>query len=126
MTKKIADLDLIDGEMSFPRIFAIREKRLAKIKEAMATLEEAHGEAANQTEGEVLSQPQKRRGRKLKNPPGVPKDKDQHNFTDPESRIMKNSDKAFTQTYNAQAVVDSQSQIVVAANRTNQASDSLI
>ncbi len=115
-----------------PEDLAIREKRLAKIKEAMVAIEEeaqakaakSAAEGADQTEGEGSSQPQKRRGRKPKNPPGVPKDKDQRNFTDPESRIMKNSDKAFIQAYNAQAVVDSQSQIIVAADLTNQASDS--
>jgi len=115
-----------------PEDFAIREKRLAKIKEAMAALEEearaeaakSAAEEADQTEGEGSSQPKRRRGRKPKNPLGVPKDKDQRNFTDPESRIMKNSDKAFIQAYNAQAVVDSQSQIIVAADLTNQAADS--
>ena len=35
-----------------------------------------------------------------------PRDKAQRNFTDPESRIMKSSDGAFQQCYNAQAVVD--------------------
>ena len=53
-----------------------------------------------------------------------PKDKDQINFTDPESRIMKNSDKAFIQGYNAQAAVDAETHIIVAADLTNQAADS--
>ncbi len=37
--------------------------------------------------------------------------------------MMKNSGKAFIQAYNAQAIVDSESQIIIAADLTNQASD---
>jgi len=44
---------------------------------------------------------------KYKKNTGEPEPKAQRNFTDPESRIMKNSDKAFVQADNAQAVVDS-------------------
>jgi hypothetical protein len=56
-------------------------------------------------------------------PAAKPRDKDQINFTDPESRIMKNSDKAFIQGYNAQAAVDAETHIIVAADLTNQAAD---
>src|SRR5690554_2232953 len=52
-----------------------------------------------------------------------PKDKDQRNFTDPESRILLNSEKAFAQGYTAQATVDVESQIIVAADLTNEAND---
>lgn len=44
----------------------------------------------------------------------LPKPKDQRNFTDPESRIMKNG-TGFEQSYNAQAAVDKSNQIIVAA-----------
>lgn len=47
----------------------------------------------------------------------------QRNFTDPDSRIMKNSDGAFVQAYNGQAVVDEDHQIIVAADVTACASD---
>ena len=53
----------------------------------------------------------------------TPKPKAQRNFTDPDSRIMKTSDRAFHQCYNAQVVVDEDSQIIVAADLTNQAAD---
>jgi len=36
---------------------------------------------------------------------------------------MKNSDKAFIQAYNAQAIVDGESQVIIAADLTNKASD---
>jgi len=48
----------------------------------------------------------------------------QRNFTDPESRIMKDgATKGFEQAYNAQAVVDSTAQIIVAAAVTQEAND---
>ncbi len=53
-----------------------------------------------------------------------PKDKDQINFTDPDSRIMRNSDKAFIQGYNAQAAVDAETHVIVACDLTNQSADS--
>jgi len=53
-----------------------------------------------------------------------PAPKAQINFTDPESRIMKNADKAFIQGYNAQVAVDAETHIIVAADLTNQAADS--
>ncbi len=52
-----------------------------------------------------------------------PKPTAQRNFTDPESRIMKTSDRSFHQCYNAQAIVDEANQIIVATALTNQAAD---
>lgn len=52
-----------------------------------------------------------------------PKPKNQANFTDPDSRIMKNSDGAYIQAYNAQAVVNEHHQIITAADVTTCASD---
>jgi len=48
--------------------------------------------------------------------PPMPEDKDQYNFTDPESRIMPGSEnkKAFIQGYNALLAVDEKTQIIVA------------
>jgi transposase len=53
----------------------------------------------------------------------TPKPKAQRNFTDPESRIMKTSDGSFHQCFNAQAVVDADRQVIVAAELTDQAAD---
>ena len=53
----------------------------------------------------------------------VPGPKDQRNFTDPESKIMKTSNKGFDQCGNAQAVAN-ESQIIVAADVTDQSNDS--
>ncbi|MCG6537573.1 MAG: transposase, partial [Syntrophales bacterium LBB04] len=81
-----------------------REKRLARIREAKKALEER---IAKETESSKH-----------------PKPKDQINFTDPESRIMKDSaTKEFIQGYNAQAAVEATSQIIVAADVTIQSND---
>ncbi len=62
------------------------------------------------------------RGARFKREFGVPEDKAQENFTDPESRIMK-TQEGYQQCYNAQAAVDGESQLIVAAGLTNNASD---
>ena len=98
-----------------PEELAFRESRLRRIREAMAALESEAREAAEAAESE---------GRSHSTHPGVPGDKAQRNFTDPESRIMPGpGGRDFQQAYNCQAVVDSECQVIVAAEATNQASD---
>jgi len=88
-----------------PKELAFREGRLEKIREARAALE-----AEAREEGD--------KGK------GIPSDKAQRNFTDPESRIMPGpGGKHFEQAYNAQAVVDSAHQVIVAADVTNETTD---
>ena len=66
----------------------------------------------------------KPRGKKPKQPSDRPQDKAQRNFTDPDSRIMKDgSSKSFEQCYNCQAGVDEQSQVIVATNVTQEPND---
>jgi hypothetical protein len=52
----------------------------------------------------------------------TPNPKTQRNFTDPESRMMKTTD-GFHYAYNAQTMVDEGSQVVLAAEVTQQAND---
>ena len=66
----------------------------------------------------------KPRGRAPKPPEEGPHDKDQYNFTDPDSRIMKNStDQGFDQHYNAQVAVDHESLLVVGCRVSDHAND---
>ena len=107
-----------------PEWVADKQRRLEKIREARAALER-EAEAAARAKGRYPDDEEgnrPRRGRKPKTPPGTPKDKDQRNFTDPESRIMKTGD-GFIQGYNAQAAVDADHQVIVALGVSNQAPD---
>jgi len=100
-----------------PAELARRETRRATIRAAMAALEaEAQAAAAP-------GAPRRRRGRPPKTPPGTPPPTAQRNFTDPDSRIMLDGDKAFVQAYNAQVAVDSSHHVIVAHDCTNQAAD---
>src|SRR5690606_32645696 len=74
-----------------PEELSRRETRLAEIREAMAALEaEAQAKGAAGTEPDLDDDPppdKKRRGKPRKQRDGVPEDKAQRNFTDPDSRI---------------------------------------
>jgi len=85
-----------------------RQTRLKKIREAKRALEARAREKAT-TEGADPTQAQ-------------PKDKDQYNFTDPESRIMMGSD-GFVQAYNAQAAVEPALQLIVGQTVTAASND---
>jgi transposase len=107
-----------------PEWMANKAKRLEKIREAKAALEAEAKAEAERKAAEKAAQPGKNRGgRKPKTEPGMPRDKAQRNFTDPESRIMKGHD-GFIQGYNAQAAVDASSQVIVAQDLSNGAADS--
>lgn len=99
-----------------------KQKRLAKIQEAKKALE---SEAKEQRQKALERQPSKDRrppGRPRKLPSGVPEDRTQRNFTDPDSRIMKTA-KGFDQCYNAQAAVDTANQVIVGHHLTQSATD---
>jgi transposase len=121
-----------------PAELARRESRLKKIAEAKAALEQEARErsAAKKVAVEAKLEERRRqeeeRGKKFGGrPPQVPDPEQaqpeptaQRNFTDPDSRIMKDgATKSFTQAYNAQAAVDSHAQIIVAAALTQEAND---
>src|SRR6266853_2333877 len=85
-----------------------RETRLARIKEAKKVLEQrARDKAA--AEGKSAAE-------------AKPEDKDQYNFTDPESRIMKGAD-GIVQGYNAQAAVEPTLLLIVGQSVTEAAND---
>jgi transposase len=121
-----------------PAELARRESRLVKIRAAKASLEvEARERAADAVvvahaklaERERQSEATGRQS--SRQPPAVPvpetvvpEARAQRNFTDPESRIMRDgATKSFVQAYNAQAAVDSHAQLIVATGVTQAAND---
>ena len=114
---------------------AFRQARLARLAEARAVLE---GRAQERDEAEQavytakLQAREERaertgklpRGRLPQPPVPGPRPKDQYNFTDPESRIMKNSrDQGVNQDYNAQVAVDQDSLLIVGDSLSNHPND---
>ena len=91
-----------------PAELARRETRLKKIKEAKRALASRARQKA-EAEGSDPKQ-------------AKPKEKDQYNFTDPESRIMKGAD-GFVQAYNAQAAVEPDLQLIVGQTVTQATND---
>ena len=100
-----------------------REQRLARIREAKQALEAEAAEREAARRAELEAQGKKPRAPRDGRDPYVPKPSAQRNFTDPESKIMKTSDGAYHQCYNGQAIVDSQAQVIVAAELSDQAPD---
>ncbi len=110
---------------------AFRQKRLENLAKAKTVLEaraheryqaeKAEYEAKQRAREEKARQRRRQpRGRAPKPPQPEPRDKDQYNFTDPDSRIMKNStNDGFDQHYNVQAAVAQDSLLIVAPSLSN-------
>jgi transposase len=99
-----------------------RKDRLTQIDTAKKVIEQHRKEAYQEEKAEFDKKQEARkkyenqtgkkpRGRAPKEPSTEPKGKDQYNFTDPQSRIMKTS-KGFDQCYNAQIAVNDDMLIV--------------
>jgi len=114
---------------------ALREERLLNLAQAKAVLEaraeerheveKAEYEAKlREREGKAKKTGRNPRGKGPKPPTAGPRAKDQYNFTDPDSRIMKNSNnKGFDQHYNVQVAVDQDCRLIVGNTLSNHASD---
>ena len=129
-----ADGGQLPDEMNIPDEIERRKQQLARLAEAKKVLE-ARAQAryeAEKAEYDAKMQARKEKAaQKGRKPPGRPpnpptpgpRDKDQYNFTDPESRIMKNAtNSGFDQHYNVQVVVEHDSRLIVGnwlCNHTN-------
>jgi transposase len=125
---------LPDG-LSVADEIAFREGRLVNLAEAKVVLATRAQEryVAEQAvyEAKVREREEKAqrtghtpRGRSPTPPTPGPRDADQYNFTDPESRIMKNStNKGVDQHYNTQVAVDQDSLLIVAHTLSNHPND---
>jgi transposase len=113
----------------------IRQERLTNLAKAKAVLaaraqeryaaEQAEYQAKlREREEKARTKGRKPGGRPPQPPQPGPRDQDQYNFTDPDSRMMKNSrDDGFDQHYNVQAVVDQACLLVVATSLSNHPND---
>jgi len=96
-------------------------QRLERIRQAKAALETQVQQQSKEDDDDDSDEQATADSDK---PPPQPEDRAQRNFTDPESRIMKDSaTKAFVQAYNCQAAVTDKDQVIVAADTTQQAND---
>jgi transposase len=128
LLKRAAEIDAAEDEEhgvdrrgdELPEELRRREGRLAKIREAKARLEEraeerAHdrAEARGASEDEIAAAVEA----------AVPGEKEQSNFTDPDSRIMKTK-SGWVQGYNVQVMVEEESGIIIAQEVSAHAADS--
>ncbi len=115
-----ADATPLEDGLTVSQEIERRQQRKAKLAQARAEMEAPARvrAAAEQPEherkmsapGAVLQAGKKPRGAEPKPPSAEPKPKDQYNFTDPESRIMKaGTGDHFEQADNAQAAVEVES-----------------
>ncbi|HSH81020.1 MAG TPA: IS1182 family transposase [Herpetosiphonaceae bacterium] len=130
-----ADQGSIPDGMVVATELALREARLARLAEAKAVLEARaqQRQAMEQAEYDAKVREREAKAQRTGKPPRGkpptpptpgPRDDDQYNFTDPESRIMKNSsDKGFNQHYNAQIAVEQACLLIVGASLSNHPTD---
>ena len=129
------------GELQLPEGFIVqdevmlRQERLLKLGEAKAILEQRAQERyeaekaeydhkIRERETKARKRKRKHGGKTPKPPEAGPRDTDQYNFTDSESRVMKNStNEGFDQHYNVQAAVEQDSMLIVATSLSNHPND---
>jgi transposase len=120
-----ADRSAIPEGMDIPQEIARQEDRLTRLAQAKAVLEARAQERSLAQQTEYAAKVQERhahqertgkkpRGKPPSPPTPGPRDNDQYNFTDPQSRIMKNStDDGFDQHYNCQVAVEQEALLIV-------------
>jgi transposase len=110
-----------------PAELATKEGRLARMRAAKAAIEaeaaaKASAKAATKAADNGGDEAAVAEAAEMAAATATPNPKTQRNFTDPESRMMKTTN-GFHYAYNAQTVVDEGSQVVLAAEVTQQATD---
>ena len=133
---KQADKEDLPEGMNIPDELARRESRLEAIAAAKTLIEQRAAErfakeqqayeekltARNTKEKETGKKP---KGRSPTPPEPGPKNKDQVNLTDSDSRIMPSQGGGFEQAYNGQAAVDIKTMLIVENHITQQSNDKL-
>jgi transposase len=100
-----------ESDENLPAELARQESRLKRIREARKAVEQRARERA-EAEGKTADEAKQ----------AQPAQKDQYNFTDPESRIMKGPE-GFVQAYNAQIAVEPELQLIVGQAVTQETND---
>ncbi len=118
-----SDRAAVPDGMDVPGEIARREDRLSAIAQAKAKIEQRAAERHQAEQQEYEAKTAKReaqreagkkpRGKDPEPPQAGPKDGDQVNLTDEQSRIMPVSGGGFEQSYNAQAGVDTETMMVI-------------
>lgn len=133
MAEKTDQADVPDG-VDLPAEIRRREDRLAAIADAKAKIaaraEERYQREKAEYDAKLAKRAEKEKatgkkpgGKPPTAPTPGPKDSDQINLTDEESRIMPVSGGGFEQAYNAQAAVDTESMLVFATGLTQAPND---
>ena len=129
-----ADRSELPEGLSVPAEIARREDQLTAIAAAKAKIEarakeryareKAEFDAKLKARAEKAAKTGRQPGGKPPAPPSAtPRSEDQVNLSDDESRIMKVSGGGFDQCYNAQALVDTETMLVVVPEVTQAAND---
>ena len=130
-----ADQQALPDGLDVAEEILLRRGRLTQLEKAQAILEARakEREAAERAEYEakVIAREAKAQetgrkpgGRAPKPPTPGPRETDQYNFTDPESRIMKNSNNTgFDQHYNVQVAVDQDTMLIVSNTLSDHPND---
>lgn len=128
-----SDSQAVPDGMDVPAEIARREDRLSALAQAKAKIEQRAAERQQREQETFVAKTTKRqaqreagkkpRGKDPEPPQAGPKDTDQVNLTDEESRIMPVSGGGFEQSYNAQAGVDTQTMMVVTAHVSQACND---
>jgi transposase len=129
-----ADQSSLPDGLELPAEMQRREQRLDAIEAAKATIEARAQERFEREQAEYQAKLAKREAKEAatgKKPGGPaptppqagPRPKDQVNLTDEDSRIMKMAGGGFEQCYNAQAMVDTASMLVMVPHVTQEAND---
>jgi len=133
LAERADEQPLPDGLVPADEI-VLRQEQLARLAQAQAVLTARADEryqaekAAYEAKLQEREEKARRRGRKPRGraptpPTPGPRDDDQYNFTDPDSRIMKSSGTAFEQSYNVQVAVDQASLLIVGQTLSNHPND---
>jgi transposase len=133
LLKKADEAESVPDGVSLPEELALRQERLAGIDAALARIEErvAERDAREKADYEsriagreaIRQSGKKPRGKEPVEPVAGPRDTDQVNLTDEESRIMPVAGGGFEQAYNAQTAVDADTMLVLAVEVTQACND---